>query len=72
MFAGLRVKAVQQHGVCSAVLSLQFEFWIIHDDVAVVSDSKLFAYLQNNLCACAWRRHKPSSPDRSPRAGMPC
>ena len=60
MFTGLRVEAVEQHRVSGAVFPLQFELWIVHDNVAIVTDGKFLAYLQNDLRACAWCRHESS------------
>src|SRR5579859_3414581 len=71
MLAGLSVKAVEQHGVCRAVLSCQLQLGIVDNDVPVVSNSQLLAYLQNNLCACAWCRHKSSLPQLFFAVGMP-
>jgi len=61
MLAGLRIEAIEEDGVSRAVLALQLQLGIIDNNVAVASDAKFLAYLQNDLRTCAWCRHESSS-----------
>src|SRR6267142_7270215 len=61
MLAGARLEAVEQHGIGRALLALQFQFRIIQDQVAVISNAQFRANLHDNLGACARCRHEFTS-----------
>src|SRR6267142_5002237 len=61
MLAGARLEAVEQHGIGRALLALQFQFRIIQDQVAVISNAQFRANLHDNLGACARYRHEITS-----------
>jgi hypothetical protein len=62
VFLGFLVEAVKQDCVGGPIIGCQFQFGIIHDHVAIVSNAELGSDLQNNLHAFAIPSHRFASP----------